>query len=172
MIDLETLGTKAGCGILAIGACTFDLEHSFYQKILPAENEHYKLESDPLTLQWWNRQDKEAREESFSGTRGLIEVCGSFADWLLQVSRHSSDNNITVWGNGADFDLPILSAVYDAINMKKPWKPFNGRCYRTLKNLATEVKPSAFEGVKHTALADAQHQARHAQLLLMALRIK
>ena len=172
MLDLETLGTRAGCGIIAIGACTLDCSDTFYQKILPSSASEAGLFEDPDTMKWWAKQSPAAREESFSGTTPLISVLGSFADWLLQVKRSTNTmSEISVWGNGADFDQPILSAAYHAVKMKQPWKPYNGRCYRTLKNLKPQVAAPVFEGEKHTALADALHQARHAQLLLASLQV-
>jgi hypothetical protein len=166
MLDLETLGVRAGCGIIAVGACTFpDTENQFYEKILPADNITHGLQEDPNTMAWWSKQSQAAREESFSGTKKLIEVLGAFADWCR---RQGTD--ITVWGNGADFDLPILIAAYHAVGMKQPWRPYNGRCYRTLKNLHPTFKAEDFKGEKHTALADAIHQAKHATMLLAFIK--
>jgi len=65
-----------------------------------------------------------------------------------------------VWGNGADFDLPILAAAYKAAGGPPPWKPYNGRCYRTLKNLAPSIKLER-QGTHHQALDDAVCQAKH-----------
>ena len=73
------------------------------------------------------------------------------------VTRHQ--------GNGADFDLPILAAAYAAVGLSVPWKPYNGRCYRTLKNLAPVVK-LARPGTHHNALDDARTQAVHAIKLM------
>jgi exodeoxyribonuclease VIII len=76
-----------------------------------------------------------------------------------------------VWGNGADFDLPILSAAYVAAGFGgPPWKPYNGRCYRTLKNLRPDVPRPERRGTAHNALDDAVFQAEHAIALLAALR--
>lgn len=158
MIDLETLGTKAGCGLLAIGASSINLEKTFYQKILPASNIKYSLKEQSDTIAWWQRQSVEAYQESFSGTEDLLDVLGEFSDWFRTLGDPA---HIYVWGNGADFDLPILQAAYNAVGIPVPWNAFNGRCYRTLKNLYKDIKPRAFTGVKHTALADAQYQADH-----------
>lgn len=171
MLDLETMGLAAGCGILAVGACTFDGKHDFYMKILPSENAKYGLLGDPSTMRWHLSQPEAVRKENFSGTQTLQTVLGAFSDFMLMVERSSKDSkSITVWGNGADFDLPILKAAYAAVGMKFPVKPYNGRCYRTLKNLIPDIKMShTSEGAKHTALADAQNQASHAVTLLTIL---
>lgn len=74
-----------------------------------------------------------------------------------------------VWGNGADFDNPILATAYGALNQVQPWKPYNGHCYRTLKSL---VKGPKIErtGTHHNAVDDARSQALHAIQLLRVLK--
>ena len=166
MIDLETTGTSPGCGILSIGACTFDGIFEFYEKINPTDNFKWRLESSMETLAWWNKQDIAAKREAFSGTKDLVEVLGNFSDYILRVSRNNGNAEVFVWGNGADFDNPILAKAYEVVEMKQPWKPYNGRCYRTLKNLYPQIKMEKFEGMKHNALDDAKMQARHALAIL------
>jgi hypothetical protein len=164
MVDLETTGTKAGCGVLAIGACSLDGTHTFYEKIDHLSCLSAGLVDDPSTLKWWSKQEILAREEAFSGTKNLVMVLGQFADFLRSLP--SPKKTIFVWGNGADFDLPILAAAYQAVGMEVPWEPFNGRCYRTLKNLYKSIPMRKFEGLKHSALADARNQAMHAHEIL------
>ena len=157
MLDLETTGVSAGCAILSIGACTLDLNNEFYQKISLASCYDRGLKDLPSTLDWWNKQDPAVRTEAFSGVVALSDVLLSFAMWLESLGEKKAK----VWGNGADFDLPILGAAYEACGMEKPWKPYNGRCFRTIKNLYPDVIPNAFRGIKHNALEDAKNQAIH-----------
>ncbi len=162
MIDLETMGTSAGCMILSIGACTFDTQKTFYTRI--QKDSCPALRADPETMAWWQKQSFEAQQEAFSGDVLLLNALGDFSTWW---NRLEGDNKSKfIWGNGADFDLPILKAAYEAVMMKEPWAPWNGRCYRTLKNLYFGIKAPEFQGVKHNALADAMHQARHAREIL------
>lgn len=164
MIDLETTGTKAGCGILSIGACTFDGNHKFYDRIHHSSSIELGLVDDPDTLAWWARQNPEARMEAFSGETHILNALGKFSDWFKRLP--ADNKNVFIWGNGADFDQPILQAAFVKAGMKAPWAPFNSRCYRTLKNLYFGVKAPAFQGIKHNALADAMHQASHAREIL------
>ena len=157
MLDLETTGVSAGCAILSIGACTLDLDSFFYQKISLASCYDRGLRDLPSTLKWWNKQDPAVMTEAFSGVDQLAVVLIKFSDWLNSVG----ENKAKVWGNGADFDLPILGAAYEACGMEKPWKPYNGRCFRTIKNLYPDVILNAFQGIKHNALEDAKNQAIH-----------
>ena len=73
-----------------------------------------------------------------------------------------------VWGNGADFDNPILAAAYRRLNMPLPWGAYAGRCYRTLKSLRPDIRLER-QGTHHNALDDAVSQAEHAVRLLRAL---
>jgi len=172
MIDLETTGTSAGCCVLAIGACTLDGQEQFYQTISHQDALRIGLVDSPGTMSWWGRQSQAAREEAFSGHTSVIEALGAFSDWLRKVELKLGE--AYVWGNGADFDLPILQAVYEQVGMVQPWKPFNGRCYRTLKNLPQNkgIKPEEFVGIKHTALSDALHQAHHMLKILRETKQK
>lgn len=164
MVDLETTGTSAGCKILSIGVCSFDETETFYSKI--SISSQPSLRDDYATIAWWDKQNIEAREEAFSGVLDLVKVLGNLADFITRLQKKYK--NVYIWGNGADFDIPILGAAYEAVGIKKPWKPYNGRCYRTLKNLIENrgIPPDEFIGVKHNALNDARYQARHALKLL------
>ena len=162
MVDLETCGTKAGCKILSIGAVTFDLQHEFYARISLIDSDSFGFTEDPATMAWWNKQDKAAFDEAMGGQRKVIEVLGSFSDWM----KHLPAKEVFIWGNGADFDLPILGAYYAGMCMNIPWKPFNGRCYRTLKNLYPQIKAPAKNAMKHNAVEDAKWQAAHAREIL------
>lgn len=163
MLDLETLGTRAGCGILSIGATTFDEKKQIHIKIPVSSSLAFGLHEEGKTLNWWYKQDPAIREDAFSGTTQLDNALVIFYNWV-QALGDSKD--IYIWGNGADFDLPILGHAYSALFMEKPWAPFNGRCYRTLKSLLPHVKPGIKNAARHNALEDALYQARHARKLL------
>jgi len=167
MLDLETVGTSAGCGILSIGASTFDGKEKFYERIDPASSRIY-LREDIGTLRWWNSQDRQLKEEAFGGTKELVAVLDSFHDWFRSLNNKDYKQTF-VWGNGADFDLPILGWAYLRVNRPIPWHTYNGRCYRTLKNLMPHVKAPPRASKKHHALDDAIYQAEHAKLILSVL---
>jgi len=168
MLDLETLGVTPGCGILAIGATSLDFKHRFYDKISPQSNKSYRLFTDPSTLEWWNKQSDEARNESFSGYLDLAAVLQTFNIWLSELPLEG--RKLEVWGNGADFDLPILRVAYKETKIKDEIPPFAARCYRTIKEMFPEIEKPKFVGAKHTAIADARNQAEHLLLLLEKLR--
>ena len=160
MLDLETTGVSAGCCILSIGACALDLHDNFYVKVNLASCYEMGLKDLPSTIAWWEKQDPVAKEEAYSGDTHILEALTRFYAWFHKASK--------IWGNGADFDLPILGAAYEACGMEKPWKPYNGRCYRTIKNLYSDVPLNSFRGVKHNALEDARNQAIHLMKIVNA----
>ncbi len=169
MVDLETTGRRAGCGILSIGAVAFSpgkkLGEEHYAVVRLASCEEAGLHSDAGTLQWWSEQKKEAKEVlRLSGlkkySKPLREELEAFNAYL---SRFGAD--VRVWGNGSDFDNAILYAAYAAVGLEPAWKFWNSRCFRTLKGLHPAV-PMARGGTHHNALDDAKTQAVHAAKLL------
>lgn len=167
MLDLETTGTFAGCGILTIGACTFDLRERFYERIDPASSRQYLLEEQD-TMRWWAKQDPQIREEAFGGTRTLISVLDDFHDWFRSLNNRDYKHTL-IWGNSALFDCGILAAAYHAVDRPLPWEGKNERCYRTLKKLLPTVQPAPRATKAHHALNDAIYQAEHATVLLQVL---
>lgn len=162
MVDLETLGTVPGCTILSIGAVFFDkdqgLGEEFYRVISRVDCALIGLEEDPSTINWWDRQSAEARtvliEAALDGQSSMGQVLTDFTAYIKR------DTKVKVWGNGADFDNAILAVAYRAVNQRQGWTAYNGRCYRTVKNLlpGPELVRS---GTYHNALDDAKTQALH-----------
>jgi DNA polymerase III epsilon subunit-like protein len=66
MVDLETLGTVAGCVVLSIGAVGFDMdgldETGFHLTVNRESCEEAMLFVDPDTEAWWGRQSPVAQE--------------------------------------------------------------------------------------------------------------
>ncbi len=167
MLDLETLGTRAGCPILSIGACFFKrqggrLGPTFHAIASTYSQEKLGLKADPATVAWWQSQPAVAKallarcEEP-----GALPLGQALIDFSLWFKQHEKDG-VLVWSRGADFDLPILAHAYAACGLPQPWAPFHGRCFRTLTEENPDVPKPKRRGVKHNALDDAKHQARWA----------
>lgn len=163
MIDLETLGTDPGCVILSIGAVSFKTAAptAFYERISRIKSLDEGFVEDENTVEWWNKQDSEVRKEAYGGIHTPEEVLSKFSKYLTDLG-----DEVRIWGNGANFDNVILAAAYKKLNLPVPWKFWNDRCYRTLKNLYPELPIPPFFGSKHNALNDALHQADHATVIL------
>lgn len=163
MIDLETLGVDPGCVILSIGAVSFKtaVPTAFYQRISRLHSLEEGFVEDEDTVEWWSKQDSEVRREAYGGIHHPVEVLENFSKYLQSLG-----DEVRIWGNGANFDNVILAAAYKKLGLPVPWKFWNDRCYRTLKNLYPKLPVPPFYGAKHNALNDALHQADHATVIL------
>lgn len=171
MVDLETLGTSARAPIVSIGAVVFDdetgeLGNEFYVAIDIESALEHGDPVDPATLKWWMRQSDEARMAVISGTATPWDAMNSFFQY---VKAEDPTGEIQVWGNGAAFDNVILAELFREYWGCVPWKFWNDRCYRTLKNLRPDI-PFTRVGTHHNVLDDAKSQALHAVQLLKAIK--
>lgn len=174
MVDLETLGTRPGCIVMSIGAVEFDatgIGREFYTEISQDSSRLYGLHADPATQGWWRKQNDEAKEvlwRTSDGGKKLPAALGEFSAWCHDIA---GTNSLLLWGDGASFDNVILYECYRVCGIFPPWRYWNDRCYRTLKNLGIHI-PVVREGVYHHALADARVQANHAVKVLDWLKEK
>lgn len=163
MLDLETLGTGPNSVIISVGACFFDKEligDSLYLALDRDEQIGRGREVSAETVTWWNQQSLAAREVFAESQMGVNMFLQTFSEWLLSHAQYPDD--IKMWGNGSDFDNAILADLYRQWNVAMPWKFYNNRCYRTLKNIAIAFDSHDLperEGVHHHALHDAEYQA-------------
>lgn len=162
MVDLETMGTVPGSVVLSIGAVYFDergLGEEFYTVVSRPHSQELGLKESADTQAWWARQSESARkviaDSEHKDAPKLHTALSDLHDFIKK------DTNVKVWGNGADFDNPLLACCYDVAEMKQSWIAWNGRCYRTLKNIAPGPKLVRV-GTYHNALDDAKSQALHA----------
>jgi hypothetical protein len=69
-----------------------------------------------------------------------------------------------VWGNGATFDISILEDAYRQLDLEIPWKFWNVRDCRTVKDMYESAR-GGYEkksgGTLHHALDDAKFQAQY-----------
>jgi hypothetical protein len=156
------MGTVPGSVVLSIGAVYFGedgLGEEFYHVISRSHSEEMGLKESESTQQWWSKQSAEARKVVDAS---MAEDAPSLHDALNAFTKFvKKDTNVKVWGNGADFDNPLLACCYDVAELKQAWIAWNGRCYRTLKNIAPGPKLVRV-GTYHNALDDAKSQALHA----------
>lgn len=154
MLDLETMGNGSNAAIIAIGAVQFDetVKAKFYCTVDLSDCVKNGLEIDPDTVMWWMRQSDDARKQFETPDYDLVAALDAFREW-------AGDDPI-IWGNGADFDNAILANAYKKVGQVPPWKFWNNRCYRTVKNLNRDIKMERI-GTYHKAVDDAESQAKH-----------
>lgn len=184
MLDLETMGNGPRAAIVSIGAVFFDpltgeLGAEFEAHIDLRDSAKFG-EIDPDTVLWWLGQSDEARaaitaskyhDAGGTGRLQLTEALLDFCDW---IDGHSQKVT-AMWGNGAGFDNVILASAYRALDIDTPWQFWQDRDVRTIVDLGRTLcdfdpkKEMPFEGVAHTALADAKHQARYVSAIYQKL---
>lgn len=172
MVDLETLGRRAGCVVLSIGAVGFGpsgLGKECYLILSIRDQQDYGLHEDPETLAWWAKQSPEARRVLTEASASKLLLRDALLQFNAYLEAHYRISQVKLWGNGSDFDLAILINLYAAAGLEAPWKFWNHRCFRTLKNFYPSIKGAERTGTYHNALDDAKTQALHAIELMAKL---
>lgn len=168
MVDTESMGTEPMAPLVSIGAVFFD-EHTgqvgetFYRKIHLSTAVRLGFAMEPAAVLWWMQQPDEARISTFSMAEDVRVVMAEFAEWIN--TKCPGKDELRVWGCSPAFDCIKLTEHFKACGIETPWKCYNERCYRTIRERNKNV-PEADRSGLHNALEDAMHQARH----LIAIR--
>jgi NAD+ synthetase len=153
MIDLETYDTATTAVILSIGAVKFNKEtiiDKFYVNVDTSSCLQYGLTISPDTVGWWEKQGEEARKVLGNNPLFLQDALIRFKTWY-------GDKSLPTWGNGSNFDNPIMEHAFQKTGIKCPWEFWHDRCFRTVNSMFGVKRE--FKGVKHYSLDDAIHQA-------------
>jgi hypothetical protein len=180
MLDIETMGTRPGAAIVAIGACTFGdglnwvRRRQFRATITLDGQQQRGLHLDEATVTWWLRQSDAARQAlTMEGGVQLGTALFQFNDFVNAARDVNGEQSpVRMWGNGANFDPPVIEAAYRACMIKPAWGFRDARCLRTLLDLA-QVDMKAFRhGTAHDALDDAMSQAFAAEAAFATLKAR
>jgi hypothetical protein len=178
MLDLETFGSSAGCGLISIGAVEFSFQtgrlgKEFYSIVSHQSCRNHGLRDDAQTLDWWEKQSEEAKAAyRESNSPNAPELPKVLKDFELYLHGMNEAKKIRMWGNGSDFDNNVLAAAYQAASMAYPWRFWNNRCYRTLRSMYHGPITLERVGTHHNALDDAKTQAAHAIKIFSLLNLK
>ena len=162
MVDLETLDIRPTAIILSIGACLVNWDKGeptdpFYRVVEVASCQEVGLTESASTRKWWDGQSEEARKVFTDPGVPLVRALSDFATYV----RMFGSSTVKVWGCGSDFDNVILINAYGALGSQAPWRFYNNRCYRTMRDSHSDkLAIPDREGTYHNALDDAMHQAR------------
>jgi len=169
MIDIETLGTSAGCAIAQIACAAFDpwgegILDSMVVNVDLADSEAMGFRLEGETLAWWLRQEKAAQDAVFGGA----EV-SPVTTALLRLSTFLPSDvwYFDLWARGASFEFPILQAAYRKARLRAPWSYGRECCQRAWLRYA-HVQPTP---PMHTALEDVQVQVADLQEAFRRLNI-
>lgn len=160
MFDVETLGRRAGCVILSIGAVRFDIDSKtisdeFYVTIDAADSKAHGLHTDPETLEWWKGQRPEALKEAIRNALPAKEAYNKFYEYAQRFKGQK------VWAWGPQFDVVNVEAAMLQVNgQSAPWKYWDVMDGRTLQHLLN-IQIKRDENKHHNALEDAREQAQY-----------
>ena len=169
-IDLETWGKKPGCAIRSIGASVWDNmtgrqvadAPTFYANVCKKSCFDKGLTFDADTVRWWEQQGDAAKAALEDNQMDITRALSELRAWYHAII-HTHGKQVSVWGNGKEFDVSILEACYAAIHQRAPWPFWASADVRTVvllgQMLGIDVKGSkAFNGTPHYALDDSLHQ--------------
>lgn len=169
MVDLETMAVSPNAVVLTLGAVHFNpygtgYSDKIYFRINIDDQDALNREIDPLTIEWWSKQDPAIMEEAFSSDNRvpLVDAINQFHKFAWGCSAF--------WSHGATFDLVILEHIYRSLNKPLPWNFWQLRDTRTLFDLGFD--PDMPTGGKHDALEDAIRQAVGVQNMYRKLNIR
>lgn len=172
MIDIETMGLRPNAPMISLGAVAFDsramtLGERFYENVSLASAVAQGAVVDPDTVMWWMQQSDDARSVLRRGPLHINTVLMKFSEWLEQSTV--AQNSRRVWCAGPDFDCVILGEHYRRSYIDVPWRFWNQRDYRTVRELWPNVPRAERKGL-HNALDDALYQVEHLFNIRRALR--
>lgn len=188
MVDLETLGTRQDAIVLEISAVEFnchtgEIGEVFDAKLDIDEQVQYRRSLNCETLQWWFKQDEEARKNIFDEDVDIIRFnipweLAEFSNFVERCNNKcNSDSDrrvVKLWGNGSLFDLGILQNMYETClpNMKLPWKFWAVNDVRTIVDLNPDVKRNCkFDGTPHCAVDDCKHEIKYLVETLKTIKV-
>lgn len=166
MIDFETLGNTPNTAVISMGVVIFNRQEIISERIWYFNLEeqlrcHAEISSE--TVAWWIKQGSKAKAVfDKAQARGISPR--QFALEFVEMLGPKPD--IRVWGNGATFDVSIVESILRRTGHNPPWKFWNIRCYRTLKQMFGIEAGMERLGTKHDALDDARFQAQCLQEFL------
>lgn len=160
MIDVETMGLGTDGALIAIGCVFFDertgLGAEFYRTVNLATAVQRGGVMDASTVMWWLGQDETARNAvRFNG----YHIDEALAEFVAFFKKHGSPDT-RVWGCSPTFDCEKVNSALKRSGLPVPWKYFNERCYRTVRERNKSVPLDERTGL-HNALDDAKFQASH-----------
>lgn len=169
MIDIESLGTKAGAPVVTMGACLFDpyscdsgealMERSLLIRVDIADSIKYSdigsnLEDAGRTIRWWFEQDDAAIKALVTGDavsmqEALIKLwrfCHERAGFVDKEFFHglsSLPRTNRYWAKDPDFDMQLMRHYYEHpdLKAKMPWDFWACRSVRTVQDLAWPEGP-------------------------------
>lgn len=159
MLDIETLGTAMNSVVIQIAAVRFDENGNIGDSICINLNRDEQLAAglvkEDSTIDWWNNTNPELFKRLL--TENIIPVKEA-----LEKFNSFININDRIWSH-ATFDIPVLTSLFKAFNIKPNWYYVNHRDIRTLVSLAhVNLKAYNWKSEKtHDAFDDCKFQIKY-----------
>lgn len=159
MLDIETLSTAVNAAVLSIGAVEFDpfsgeIKNEFYHELRLDQQNHRKI--DIGTVQWWVKQvTLDVKKADIFRHTNTTPVRNA----LILLKEFLGDDEKSIWACDPDFDCAILSNLYVEYQLPTPWKYYEPKSVRTVRELAKLHKvPMPDQNKIHNSLEDCKRQ--------------
>lgn len=162
MLDIETLGTRAGCVMFQVGVVAFNLANDSEQgrvfdiSIQSSLDHGFKIEES--TLKWWATDQKDLFAKLINReSMDVTAFINRFNAWYMTYANEET----YFWANGTHFDVAILEAYLRVHGASTPWRYNRVRDYRTILHPWFDgytFAPLPREYTGHDALDDAERQ--------------
>lgn len=174
-VDLETLGTKTNAVIASIGIAVVDAHTGAvvdkYKARIDVDQSGRSISSS--TLAFWLNQSKDAQLLTFATNDEQCEKLHALPIAIASLNQFLArylEEDATIWGNPATFDITILQNAFEQCGLPQPWLYWQVECLATLRRRASDAyRDIKFVGVKHDCLDDALHQAKIIRHVLQEL---
>ncbi len=162
MTDFETLSNTPNSAVLSLGAVLFTKEKMIASEhwiFNPEDQLKSKLDVSFDTIAWWMSQGEEAKKLFATCLASGLSMRTFLDDFEKFIKTYAGNDQIIIWGNGANFDIPIFENLLKRGGKKIPCKFYDTRCYRTVKNIHKIEDGKTRNSIKHDVLNDASFQA-------------
>lgn len=169
MLDLETTGIQENAGIMEIALFPFCLdgketgEEPFHEVIdlTSCWMEGMKFCED--TQRWWTNQEAKAKWNMRNAEK--MDIRSAIRESHSWLKGLCSKYEVHLWCRGLNFDVPKYErCVRMMLEERTPYDWWNLEDARTYAHtFDVHNADIEFEGIRHTAAADCQHQIRIVQ---------
>lgn len=157
VLDLETVSTEKEALILSIGyAIVKDGEIVNMGEIRPRMEQQPNRHVSFDTIRWWLDGTKADAQRHLSSIEEY-DVDVALEVFRAAVECHGDWSKVRVWGNSPNFDCDILAGLYRAMGKEVPWKFYNERDMRTLRDMHKHDR--TVPKIAHSAMWDAVAEA-------------
>ena len=166
MLDMESIGTKAGYAVLSIGAVIIyvdgvgneiefgDIASPIYIKFDINDQIKGGYLSDKSTRSWWAVHNYEARKVLLPATEDVPTHEG-----LVELYHYLTTQEIDFFWAKGGMDFEMLGCMYAQEEVQSPWNFWQERDLRGLLDLAPpDALPKRTGFIAHDAMQDAEFQ--------------